>query len=831
MLELARRASAVYRRFRRSRHEVVLGPLPLSGPAAIDIGYVDRIAFTPDGVDITGWTRADRITLTCGPATATIRPAMSRPDVPENAEGIARGFTVRLAAAGHPVEACIVAEGTDHVTRVPLPHWSRNLIAEGRVAALYAATLGRHLPQLRAYLLRGDLEAGNLLRAQTGLFGDAPLRVLSPNIFGGDRVSDDAGPNGTGVTVVLPVHGQVGMVRDLLARLADEPARPPFRVIIIDDASPEAEMAPMLQDWCDRHPARFEIITFDRNRGFVAAANAGLAEAAAKRTHAVLLNSDTLPPPGWLGRLIAPILADRSVATVTPFSNDAEILSVPQIARRMAIPEGIGDNVDRMARRLAPEKAAIELPVGIGFCMAMNRDYLDRIPAFDPVFDRGYGEEVDWCRKAGALGGRHLGLASVFVPHIGGASFGSAEKALRVSRNNALVAQRHPRHDAEVQRFIEADPGFDHRFALALALTGAEATEDGLPIVVAHSLGGGAETWLRHHLAERSEAGKSTVVLRAGGPLRWRIELHRPEATQSAGAVDEATVEAYLSMVQRRRVVYSCGVGTPDPRAMVALMSRLSEGEGHASEVLFHDFFPLSPNYTLLGADGVFAGVPDASSTAADHAWPGLSGLSASMTLAEWRAMWHEFLSKAEGLRVFSTDSAHHVATAYPDLADRIGVAPHRLRNRPPRMSRPTGSERVIGILGDLNRAKGAEVVANLSKVLSQKAERPRLAHLGNLDPSYALARGHVRHGAYRLTELPALVERYRISCWLMPSVWPETFSFATHEMLATGLPVFCFPLGAQAGAVAQAPNGHVLTSDPRDPESIAAEIARAMNW
>ena len=49
------------------------------------------------------------------------------------------------------------------------------------------------------------------------------------------------------------------------------------------------------------------------------------------------------------------------------------------------------------------------------------------------------------------------------------------------------------------------------------------------------------------------------------------------------------------------------------------------------------------------------------------------------------------------------------------------------------------------------------------------------------------------------------------MGCWLIPSIWPETFSYAVHEALATGLPVFVFDLGAQAHAAAAAENGHLL--------------------
>mgnify|MGYP003637598794 FL=1 len=73
------------------------------------------------------------------------------------------------------------------------------------------------------------------------------------------------------------------------------------------------------------------------------------------------------------------------------------------------------------------------------------------------------------------------------------------------------------------------------------------------------------------------------------------------------------------------------------------------------------------------------------------------------------------------------------------------------------------------------------------------------------------MRRGGIEHGPYDVSEIPDLVARYGITCWLVPSIWPETFSFTTHEALATGLPTFAFDLGAQGDAVRNAANGHPI--------------------
>ncbi len=66
-------------------------------------------------------------------------------------------------------------------------------------------------------------------------------------------------------------------------------------------------------------------------------------------------------------------------------------------------------------------------------------------------------------------------------------------------------------------------------------------------------------------------------------------------------------------------------------------------------------------------------------------------------------------------------------------------------------------------------------------------------------------------HGAYEPAQIPHLAARYGVTHWLVPSIWPETFSFTTHEALATGLPVLGFDLGGQGEALRAAPNGHAI--------------------
>ena len=819
---LIRRLARVYVRYRSSRASAT-APMPLTDSGGRLLGYADSIEFGGEWLRVRGWSIADRVTLVCGSRTAGTVPSEPRPDVEASRPAGApsgRGFSLSVTAA-EAAQAALILDQAGARHRVSLP----GTRPPGRRTAIdFCLLLLRNAGPLYRYLRHGDPAAAGRLRAQTGLIEDTAPARIAPALFDAATPVVPRDP----ITIVLPIFNAHELLNELFDRLLRHTDLP-FRALVLNDASTDARVGPLLERWRARGKGRIELATNPQNLGFVATANAGLTLARRHPGHVVLLNSDTRLPAGWASRLIAPILRDRRVATVTPMSNDAEILSVPRAGRRSALPPDAVDLIDATARRLSADTKT-DLPTGIGFCMAINRRFLDRLPCFDTAFGRGYGEEVDWCQRASALGGRHHAAVNLFVGHVGGASFGTAEKQVRLARNNAEIAARYPRYDARVAAFQRHDPLAAPRLALAIAE--AAATAGGpVGIYMGHSLGGGAERVLAETLAADVARQGAAVVLRAGGASRWGVELHRPGYALYGAAEDDAVLEPLLAPFRARRVVYSCAVGAADPLAVPTVLTALAAGPDTALEVLIHDFLPLSPSYCLVGADGRFHGVPGIDSADPAHRLPARHGGGAPIPLTEWRAAWGQAMRRADQITVFSEDSAGHVRRAYPETADRLRLKPHHPRALPAQV-RPTAADRrVIGALGDINPPKGAAVLQALSEHLSRHATGPGLALIGNLDPRYRLAAPARTHGRYRPEEIGDLAQRYGIGCWLIPSVWPETFSFTTHEALSTGLPVFCFDLGAQAEAARRRPNGHVLQADPHDASAILRNVEGVMGW
>ena len=199
-----------------------------------------------------------------------------------------------------------------------------------------------------------------------------------------------------------------------------------------------------------------------------------------------------------------------------------------------------------------------------------------------------------------------------------------------------------------------------------------------------------------------------------------------------------------------------------------------------------------------------------------------------AVSLRDWQAGWGRLVSSADEVRVFSDSSAGIVSQIWPQIRDRLVVSSHAVRTEGLAVRDAdwlTDTPGTIAVLGAIGAHKGAAYISKVAAAFRGRPDAPRLVVIGEFDLSFPLPASVVVTGRYRHDDLPALIKTHRVQAWLMPSVVPETFSFATHEMLATGLPVMAFDLGAQGDAVAAAPNGHIVPD--RSPETLLQVFQR----
>ncbi|MCK2086875.1 glycosyltransferase family 2 protein [Thauera aromatica] len=292
----------------------------------------------------------------------------------------------------------------------------------------------------------------------------AALPVFSPPAPPAKRKTP---PNKQPVDVLVPVFEGRQTTLDCVDSVIEHAARnrTPHRLIVLDDASPDVELAAALKKRARQ--GRLKYLRHPANLGFIR--NMNRAMALHPERDVVWLNADTRVHGDWLDRLRTAAYSADDVASATPFSNNGELMSFPRMQHAAPMPDAEQHAaLDRAAHglRLAP----VVLETGCGFCLYIKRRALDEVGYLDEVeLKRGYGEETDWCLRAHAKGWRHVGAVNVFIAHAGGHSFGP-EKALRVMQNNAVLRRRHPQADTNFRRYVAADPLAPARQQLDAAL-------------------------------------------------------------------------------------------------------------------------------------------------------------------------------------------------------------------------------------------------------------------------------------------------------------------------------------------------------------------------
>ena len=590
-------------------------------------------------------------------------------------------------------------------------------------------------------------------------------------------------PENVAVDVVIPVYRDFALTRRCLESVLRDPDRPPGRILVVDDRSPE----PALSAWLRACAAAggIELIRNKKNLGFVASVNLAMKRSAPRDI--VLLNSDTEVPAGWLHRLRAQAYAAPKIASVSPLSNNATICSYLGY-EGAPIPPGMTlDAIDAACRQVNTGRSA-ETPTTVGFCMYLRRDGLNEIGLFDEkTFGKGYGEENDFCLRALAAGWSHRIACDTFVAHHGGANFGDRTDG-RITRAYALLIGRYPEYPALIARHVQAGANEPFRFAVTMALFRAS----GLPatLAISHDLEGGVRKHV-HDLIQR-DAGKTNYLVLE--PAARGVSLSvpslpgHPKLVLAAERWRDLAAVARQAGVTRVHIHHLMGLDL-DVRALIDDLSV-------PFDITVHDYFALCPQVTMLPwTDGAWCGEPGPAGCDACIAHRPSQGAT---DILAWRLRWSWQFQQAETVFVPSQDALDRLGRH--GLGARAILAPHEpVPPGPwpaPRRKKP-GKTLRVAILGTLANHKGAHLVASVVMAADPAAlEIVLLGHTEANFPPAALARMTVT-GAYREGALPALLEQHRPDAVWFPAAWPETYSFTLSAAIDAGLPIVATAIGA----------------------------------
>ena len=400
----------------------------------------------------------------------------------------------------------------------------------------------------------------------------------------------------------------------------------------------------------------------------------------------VLLNSDTLVPPGWLSSLREAAYSASDIGSATPLSNDATILSYPSTERPNAIPD-LNETIrlDALAKG-ANSGRLVDIPTAVGFCVYIKRDCLSATGLLrEDLFAQGYGEENDFCIRARHLGWRHVGVPSVFVAHVGGQSFG-ARKQYLIERNMRKLNQLHPGYDTLIREFQDTDPMAEPRRRLDMARWETFRTQAQSVLLITHGRDGGVQ----RHVAERAAAlraeGFRPIVVwpaasRGGGGRECVLgngtEGETPNMRFSVPAELDLLTEILRADKPVRAEVHHM-VG--HDHRLLELFARLSI----PFDMVIHDYSWLCPRINLIGAKGQYCGEPDVAECEACVADAGPKNEEATSPRSLRKRSYAEMV-RASAVVVASTDVAARVKRHFPVVQPKVvsweddsAVAPSR---------------------------------------------------------------------------------------------------------------------------------------------------------
>ncbi|MCP5207408.1 MAG: glycosyltransferase [Hahellaceae bacterium] len=594
------------------------------------------------------------------------------------------------------------------------------------------------------------------------------------------------------VDVIVPVYRGLEETRECIESALSTLSPDLSQLIVINDYSPDVEVTEYLRERVKT--GGFQLLENSENLGFVATVNKGMS--LHPENDVLLLNSDVEVANDWLERIIASAYSDARIGSVTPFANNATICSFPNFCEDNALFEGFSvAELDNICAAANPAMSVEDVPTGVGFCMFIKRDCLNKVGLFDvETFGKGYGEENDWCQRAIKSGWRNVHVMNVFAFHKGGVSFAD-EQDPRKDKALELLDKLHPNYQRDVHHFIAKDPAKPYRINFLLSLI----AQDKRPKVLSidHGLGGGV---VQHVEELASYLDPQAYILRLHPCGEGLVKLSFSLKTNIKDALVFNIAKQFDEFVLLCKFL---GIGHVHFHHTMGLPTRLwglPRDLDCTYDVTIHDYYHVNGNPTQTNKQARYCGDDAACDELCAEHYP------IPVTADVWRDNQRQLLQQASRVIFPSYDTRDRFVKYFPLKNDVVAWHPDSDYNgivpapqfKYPRRTNPKQKLRVL-ILGAISREKGADLLEKVAESL--KAEAVEFHLLG-----YAyrpLSADVITHGPYQLDEVQAKIAAIAPDIMWFPAQWPETYSYTLSIAFAAGLPVVVPDIGAFAERVA----------------------------
>lgn len=239
-------------------------------------------------------------------------------------------------------------------------------------------------------------------------------------------------------SIIVVTYNNLALNKLCLEGILRNTEYPNYELVVVDNNSTDGTPA-YLRYLAAQYPHSVHVILNTNNAGFARANNQGIARSTGASL--VLLNNDTVVPPGWLSRLLRH-LNNPSVGMVGPLTN-----FVGNEAR-VEVPYQTRGEMEEFAAQSswAHDGQIAEIHMLAMFCVAFRRETYDVIGPLDEQFGIGMFEDDDYAQRMKAAGYSVVCAADVFVHHFGQAAF---KKLIETGEYNDLFDENRRHYETK----------------------------------------------------------------------------------------------------------------------------------------------------------------------------------------------------------------------------------------------------------------------------------------------------------------------------------------------------------------------------------------------
>ncbi len=607
------------------------------------------------------------------------------------------------------------------------------------------------------------------------------------------------------VEIVVPIFNGFKIVKNCIAKLLKHTSKI-HTITLLNDASTNVKLNEYLQQKSQQHE-HIQLVTRENNLGYLKNINSHLKNT---KKAVVLLNSDTKVTTGWLEAMLE-VASDSRIGVVCPLSNNASILSLPNIR---------ASHIKHLSKLIG---LWFPIPTAVGFCMLIKPGLWKKLKGFDPYYDPGYGEECDFSMLV-RQNGLQIGCSpAAYVDHQGSQSFKN-QSILLQQQHQHLLDLRWPSFTQEVNQFIATNPVNHIKQWLINQINSKPRV---LHIVHSIKSKGGVELFTKslvesfddkfHHTILLRKHNKSTQIVASSEIIEIDMLAFKPEHiifNLPADLYNHKLDLYFKDLLQWGSFKYvhfhsTVGIGTN-------IWPQICYHLEIPYALFFHDHSGLCQIFSLsstikkqeIYCGKLFAEAKDRQCKACIQSKTQKTQLTTESYLDLRTQIWNDNIQNAHQLQFCSDYLIEMYTHKFSNIEHKATVLnPCFFEHQITPTKRLSKAQVNVAFLGQFGRLKGAQLFIDLYHYLSDQNIKWQI--IGGIDPKYQQQLDHtdiVTTGAFDGTELPQLL--HCVDIIVFTSQIPEAYGITLTEAMVNGIPVVAPNLGTYSSRVKNQKNG-----------------------